>query len=82
MIGLFIGLGAPLNHILAMLDALPLVLVDADEKLGFEAGAVLEVTRVVGLTLGARFCLALAKRIALPAIPPIRLGKLSANSLG
>lgn len=50
-----------------MFDALPLVVVDADEKLGWDAGTVLEMTREAGLTLGARFCLALAKRMTLPA---------------
>lgn len=63
----FIHLGAPLEEVRAMLGALPYTVVAADQALGWEAGALRAVTSAAGLSLGDRFCLALAKRIAVPA---------------
>jgi PIN domain nuclease of toxin-antitoxin system len=41
--------------------------VAADEALAWEARALRSVTSSAGLSLGDRFCLALAKRVELPA---------------
>lgn len=67
VIGHFVHLGAPLDEIRAMLGALPYALVAADEALGWEAGALRATTARAGLSLGDRFCLALARRIGVPA---------------
>ena len=63
----FVHIGAPLEEIRIMLGALPYALVGADEVLGWEAGALRRVTARAGLSLGDRFCLALAKRMEVPA---------------
>lgn len=59
----FVHLGAPIEDVQAMLGALPYTVVAADDALAWEAGSLRAVTASVGLSLGARFCLALAKRL-------------------
>jgi len=59
----FVHLGAPLEDIRAMLGALPCLVVPADDALAWEAGGLRSVTASAGLSLGDRFCLALAKRL-------------------
>jgi PIN domain nuclease of toxin-antitoxin system len=49
-----------------MLRPLPVTLVPADAELCWEAGRLRGVTADVRLSLGDRFCLALAKRDKLP----------------
>ncbi len=67
VIGHFVRLGAPIAEIRAMLRALPLRVVEADEALAWDAAALRSVTASAGLSLGDRFCLALAKRLQQPA---------------
>ena len=63
----FVHLGAPLEEIRAMLGALPYTIVAVDDALAWEAGSLRAVTASAGLSLGDRFCLALAKRLAVAA---------------
>ncbi|RYG56375.1 MAG: PIN domain-containing protein [Alphaproteobacteria bacterium] len=63
----FVHLGAGVDEIQAMLGALPYGIMNADEELAWEAGALRAVTARAGLSLGDRFCLALAKRLKIPA---------------
>ena len=63
----FVHLGAPLDDVRAMLDALPYSVVSADDGLAWEAGRLLALTASAGLSLGDRFCLALSKRLGVPA---------------
>ena len=63
----FVHLGAPNDDIRSMLGALPYALVPADEQLAWEAGSLRKVTASAGLSLGDRFCLALAKRLGTAA---------------
>ena len=63
----FVRLGAPIEEVREMLGALPMRVVAADEALAWEAGALRAVTAEAGLSLGDRFCLALAKREGVPA---------------
>lgn len=63
----FVHLGAPLEEIRAMLGALPYTVVPADDALAWEAGSLRAATASVGLSLGDRFCLALAKRLGVAA---------------
>lgn len=78
----FVHLGAPLEEIRAMLGALPLNVIAADEALAWEAGALRAVTAKAGLSLGDRFCLALAKREGVPAYTADRAWKEIAADSG
>lgn len=60
-------LGMPTELVSQMLRPLPIALVPADAELCWEAGRLRAVTVDAGLSLGDRFCLALAKRDKLPA---------------
>lgn len=60
-------LGMPDEDVDAMLRPLPIELVPADAALAREAGRLRRHTVEGGLSLGDRFCLALAKREGLPA---------------
>lgn len=71
----FVHLGAPLDEIRVMLGALPYAIYSADAELAMEAGALRAVTSAVGLTLGDRFCLALARRHGVPALTADRAWK-------
>ena len=82
VVGHFVHLGAPLDEIRAMLGALPLNVIAADEALAWEAGALRAVTAKVGLSLGDRFCLALAKREGVPAYTADRAWKEIAADSG
>lgn len=52
----------------ASLRLLELAVIDADEELGFDAGLLRRVTKTFGLSLGDRFCLALARRLRAPVL--------------
>lgn len=59
--------GSPRERIKEMLDALPITVVPIDTELGMQAGMLRPITMKAGLSLGDRFCLALAVRDGLPA---------------
>ncbi len=63
----FIYAGMDEHDIDAMLDPLPIELVPADKELARLAGQVRRPTAQAGLSLGDRFCLALAKQKGLSA---------------
>jgi ribonuclease VapC len=63
----FCHAGMPTIEVDAMLRPLPTVIVSADEKLARLAGHLRTMTSSAGLSLGDRFCLALAKMENLPA---------------
>ena len=63
----FCHVGMPITEVDAMLRPLPLVIVSADEKLARLAGHLRTLTSSAGLSLGDRFCLALAQLENLPA---------------
>ncbi|GAC1574746.1 MAG: PIN domain-containing protein [Sphingomicrobium sp.] len=71
----FIHLGAPIDEIRMMLGALPITVIEADEELAWDAGAMRAITSKVGLSLGDRFCLALARRMNVPAYTADRVWK-------
>lgn len=64
----FIHAGMPHGEVDAMLRPLPMEIVPADEGLAHIAGRLRAVTASAGLSLGDRFCLALAQRDGLPAM--------------
>lgn len=78
----FVHLGAPLDEIRAMLGALPYTVIPADETLAWDAGALRAETRSAGLSLGDRFCLALAKQLKVPAYTADRAWKDIASAVG
>lgn len=63
----FIHAGMPEREVDAMLDPLPIAIVPVDKALAQIAGRLRAVTAEAGLSLGDRFCLALAHRDGLPA---------------
>jgi ribonuclease VapC len=78
----FIHIGAPLEEIRAMLGALPYLVVPADDDLAWDVGSLRSVTASAGLSLGDRFCLALAKRIGAPAYTADKAWKDIASDAG
>lgn len=63
----FVHNGMPPEEVDAMMHPLPVTLVAADVELARMAGHLRAVTSKAGLSLGDRFCLALAVREGLPA---------------
>lgn len=63
----FIHAGMPEREVDAMLDPLPIAIVPVDKALAQMAGRLRAATAEAGLSLGDRFCLALARRDGLPA---------------
>lgn len=78
----FVHLGASMEDIRFMLSALPYRLVPADEFLSWKAGAMRAVTASAGLSLGDRFCLALAKQLDVPAFTADKAWKDVAEAAG
>ncbi len=61
-------LGAMRADIEAMLRPLPMRVVPVDAALSYEAGLLRPLTLAGGLSLGDRYCLALARREGVPAL--------------
>ncbi|MBV1796733.1 type II toxin-antitoxin system VapC family toxin [Siccirubricoccus sp. G192] len=60
--------GAARPDIEALLRPLPIRVLPVDAALSYEAGMLRRITLERGLSLGDRYCLALAKREGLPAL--------------
>jgi PIN domain nuclease of toxin-antitoxin system len=67
IVSYYAKLGSSRDAIDAMLEPLPLTLVPADTELAADAGMLRPVTAEAGLSVGDRFCLALARREGLEA---------------
>ena len=78
----FIHAGMPAQEVDAMLRPLPMTIVGADADLACVAGRLRAVTAAAGLSLGDRFCLALALRDALPAITADRQWGAVSDTVG
>lgn len=78
----YVHLGASLDDIRAMLGALPYRVVAADDALAWDAGELRRVTATAGLSLGDRFCLALARRSGAPAHTADKAWKDIAGDVG
>jgi ribonuclease VapC len=78
----FIHAGMPADEVDAMLKPLPMTIVDADHVLATLAGRLRGATAGVGLSLGDRFCLALARRDGLPALTADRQWSTVADAAG
>ncbi len=78
----FIHAGMPANEVDAMLHPLPVAIVEADQGLATIAGRLRAVTAEAGLSLGDRFCLALALRDGLPALTADKTWRTIADAAG
>lgn len=78
----FIHAGMPAGEVDAMLNPLPMAIVDADHGLATIAGRLRAATADVGLSLGDRFCLALARRDGLPALTADKQWRTVADAAG
>ena len=78
----FIQAGMPPEQVGAMLRPLPIQVVDADLALGTVAGHLRATTSRAGLSLGDRFCLALARREGLQALTADRQWAQVADAVG
>ncbi len=78
----FIRNNMPAHEVAAMLRPLPLQVMGADTGLAEIAGNLRAITAKVGLSLGDRFCLALAKRDSLPAWTADLQWQLIADKIG
>jgi PIN domain nuclease of toxin-antitoxin system len=65
-----------------MLDPLPISLVPFDQELAYQVGVLLPLTRATGLSLGDRACLALARRLDVPALTADRAWQAIASQIG
>lgn len=75
-------LGAARHDIEALLRPLPFRLAPIDAALSYEAGMLRPITLERGLSLGDRYCLALAKREGAPALTAERRWPEIADAAG
>lgn len=78
----FIHTGMPAGEVDAMLKPLPMAVIDADQSLATIAGRMRSATAEAGLSLGDRFCLALARRDGLPALTADKQWRTVADAVG
>lgn len=78
----FIHAGMPADQVDAMLRPLPMTIVEADTALATLAGHLRAATADAGLSLGDRFCLALAQRDGLPALTADKQWRTIADDVG
>ncbi len=78
----FVHLEMPPTQVEAMLRALPLAVLPADQELALAAGNLRAATAPFGLSLGDRFCLALAQREGLPTWTADRAWSEAAQRIG
>ncbi len=75
-------LGVARHDIEMLLRSLPVRLVPVDAVLSYDAGMLRPITLEGGLSLGDRYCLALAKREGLPALTAERRWPIIAAAAG
>lgn len=74
--------GNPPDQARLAIDTLGCTVIAADEEMALAAGFMREVTDRAGLSLGDRFCLALARKLRAPALTTDRQWTLVAEKLG
>ena len=77
-----LGRGDSIEHLESIIHNLPLAVHAADLDLAFGAARLAPVTKGLGLSLGDRFCLALAARESLPALTADRIWGEAGRLLG
>lgn len=78
----YLKLGMPDDDVRAMLQPLPIRMVDADVQSAWDAARLRPLTVRAGLSLGDRFCLALAKRNQLHVLTADRQWEDIAQAVG
>lgn len=78
----FIHADMPAEQVDAMLRPLPMTIVAADQALATIAGHLRAMRAEAGLSLGDRFCLALAQRDGLPALTADKQWRTIADAVG
>ncbi len=68
VVAFFAANGTPDPAIRAALDPFGLEVIDFDEDLAYRAGMLRPLTKLLGLSLGDRSCLALAASLGLPVL--------------
>ncbi len=68
VVGHYAKLGGSRLDIEVILRPLPITVVSVDQELSYAAGMLRRITLPGGLSLGDRYCLALAKREGLPVL--------------
>jgi ribonuclease VapC len=74
--------GASDREARAVLRTVSMTVVPADEELAIDAGLMRPITDRAGLSLGDRFCLALARRVGSPALTTDRSWERVSDALG
>lgn len=74
--------GAGEREVRSALRAVAMTIVPADEELAIAAALLRSVTDPSGLSLGDRFCLALARRLGAPALTADRTWTQVADEIG
>lgn len=82
VVSYFIHLGMPPPEVDAMLRPLPTKIIDVSADLATAAGRLRAFTSEAGLSLGDRFCLALALRDGLPAWTADRQWRTISEAIG
>ncbi len=82
VVSYYAKLGSDEQTVTRMLRALPIAIVPANEELALAAGMLRPTTLEAGLSLGDRFCLALAKREKANAVTADRVWKTIATAVG
>ncbi len=75
-------LGQSRAEIVALLGTLPVRIVEVDYELAIDAAMLKPLTRVAGLSLGDRLCLALAVRLGATAVTTNRIWARVADAIG
>ena len=68
VVGKLVGAGTPEADAQRATEGLGIRIVDFDREQAYEAAFMLPHTRAIGLSLGDRACLGLARRLGLPAV--------------
>lgn len=82
VVSYYARLGSEQGDIEQMLSPLPIEIVDADPALATDSGTLRSLTHSAGLSLGDRFCLALARRANRPVLTADRAWAGLADALG
>lgn len=74
--------GNPAEEVRAIIASLQLAAVPPDEAMAVDAGLLRSITDAAGLSLGDRFCLALARRLGAPVLTADRAWARVAGQAG
>ena len=78
----YIRNGTPESAAREILSSLQVAWVEFDEEQAYSTAAMLPASRAYGLSFGDRACLALARRLGLPAVTADRVWATAAAALG